>query len=422
MFAEATGDRQWIHTDPVRAAAGPFGGPIAHGYLTLALAPLVIAEVVEVDHVPAALNYGVNKVRFPAPVPVGGRVRGVVHPGRRRTAARRDRSGVHCGVRTRALRPPGLRRRGRRHLPLSSAACPQPLKSSRSHRQSKEFTMPEAVIVAAARSPIGRAFKGSLTRLRPDDLAATIIRAALDQVPELDLDDIDDLMLGCGLPGGEQGFNMARVVAVLLGMDRVPGTTITRYCASSLQTSRMAMHAIRAGEGDVFISAGVETVSRFAKGSSDSLPDTQNPLFADAQARSAALAAGRAGRLDGPAGRRAAARRLPGDGPDRREPRAGQERHPAGDGRVRGAQPEPGRKGRRRWLLGAGDHPGHPAGRHGHRHRRLPASRRHPRRGRRPQAGVPAGRPGHRRQRLPVERRRGRPGDHERHQGPRPRA
>jgi acyl dehydratase len=78
MFAEATGDRQWIHTDPIRAAAGPFGGPIVHGYLTLALAPVVIAEVVAVDNVLAALNYGVNKVRFPAPVPVGGRVRGVV--------------------------------------------------------------------------------------------------------------------------------------------------------------------------------------------------------------------------------------------------------------------------------------------------------------------------------------------------------
>jgi acetyl-CoA C-acetyltransferase len=95
--------------------------------------------------------------------------------------------------------------------------------------------MPEAVIVAAARSPIGRAFKGSLKDLRADDLAATIVRAALDQVPELDVSDIDDLMLGCGLPGGEQGFNMGRVVAVLLGLDHVPGTTITRYCSSSLQ-------------------------------------------------------------------------------------------------------------------------------------------------------------------------------------------
>jgi acetyl-CoA C-acetyltransferase len=145
--------------------------------------------------------------------------------------------------------------------------------------------MPEAVIVATARSPIGRAFKGSLKDLRPDDLATTIVRAALDKVPQLDPTEIDDLMLGCGLPGGEQGFNMGRVVSVLLGMDHLPGTTITRYCSSSLQTTRMAMHAIKAGEGDVFISAGVEMVSRFVKGNSDSLPDTHNPRFADAEAR-----------------------------------------------------------------------------------------------------------------------------------------
>ncbi|HEY2831067.1 MAG TPA: acetyl-CoA C-acetyltransferase [Sporichthyaceae bacterium] len=146
--------------------------------------------------------------------------------------------------------------------------------------------MTEAVIVATARSPIGRAFKGSLTTIRPDDLTAQMIRAALAKVPQLPIEQVDDLMLGCGLPGGEQGFNMARVVAVLLGQDRLPGTTITRYCSSSLQTTRMALHAIKAGEGDVFISAGVETVSRFAKGSSDSLPDTQNPFFAQAQAHS----------------------------------------------------------------------------------------------------------------------------------------
>ncbi|MFC5993876.1 acetyl-CoA C-acetyltransferase [Pseudonocardia hispaniensis] len=152
--------------------------------------------------------------------------------------------------------------------------------------------MPEAVIVAAARSPIGRAFKGSMTTIRPDDLTAQIVRAALDQVPQLSAGDIDDLMLGCGLPGGEQGFNMGRVVAVLLGYDTLPGTTITRYCSSSLQTTRMALHAIRAGEGDVFISAGVETVSRFAKGNSDSLPDTHNPIFADAEARTVEAAAG----------------------------------------------------------------------------------------------------------------------------------
>jgi acetyl-CoA C-acetyltransferase len=150
--------------------------------------------------------------------------------------------------------------------------------------------MPEAVIVAAARSPIGRAFKGSLKDLRPDDLTATIVRAALDQVPQLEPTDIDDLVLGCGLPGGEQGYNMGRVVSVLLGMDHLPGATITRYCSSSLQTTRMAMHAIRAGEGDVFISAGVEMVSRFVKGNSDSLPDTHNPVFADAEARVAKVA------------------------------------------------------------------------------------------------------------------------------------
>src|SRR3712207_6063102 len=145
--------------------------------------------------------------------------------------------------------------------------------------------MPEAVIVATARSPIGRAFKGSLTEFRPDDLTATIVRAALDKVPALDPRDIDDLMLGCGLPGGEQGFNMARVVAVLLGYDHLPGVTLTRYCSSSLQTTRMALHAIKAGEGDVFVSAGVEMVSRYVKGNSDTLPDTTNPVFADALAR-----------------------------------------------------------------------------------------------------------------------------------------
>lgn len=132
--------------------------------------------------------------------------------------------------------------------------------------------MTEAVIVATARSPIGRAFKGSLKEMRPDDLAVQMLQAALAKVPELDPNDIVDLMLGCGLPGGEQGSNMGRNVAVLAGFDKVPGTTITRYCSSSLQTSRMAFHAIKAGEGDVFISAGVEAVSRFSKGNSDFIP------------------------------------------------------------------------------------------------------------------------------------------------------
>ncbi|SCL60901.1 acetyl-CoA C-acetyltransferase [Micromonospora chersina] len=159
----------------------------------------------------------------------------------------------------------------------------------------------DAVIVATARSPIGRAFKGSLREVRPDDLAATIVQAALDKVPALDPTTIDDLYLGCGLPGGEQGFNMARVVATLLGLDGLPGATLTRYCASSLQTTRMAMHAIRAGEGDVFISAGVETVSRYARGNSDTLPPEaqalvgggwENPRFAEARERSKARAQG----------------------------------------------------------------------------------------------------------------------------------
>src|SRR6266571_9048576 len=152
--------------------------------------------------------------------------------------------------------------------------------------------MPEAVVVATARSPIGRAMKGTLKELRPDDLTATIIRAALDKVPQLDPRDIVDLHLGCGLPGGESGFNMGRVVAVMLGYDGLPGTTITRYCSSSLQSTRMAFHAIKAGEGDCFISAGVECVSRFAKGSSDSWPDTKNPVFAAAEERSEGLAKG----------------------------------------------------------------------------------------------------------------------------------
>jgi acetyl-CoA C-acetyltransferase len=147
--------------------------------------------------------------------------------------------------------------------------------------------MPEAVIVATARSPIGRAFKGTLTTIRPDDAVRQMIAAALAKVPQLDPAEIADLMLGCGLPGGEQGFNMARVVAIMLGYDHLPGATITRYCSSSLQTTRMAFHAIKAGEGDVFLSAGVECVSRFANGSSDSWPDTQNPVFAGAQQRTA---------------------------------------------------------------------------------------------------------------------------------------
>ncbi|MDG3012313.1 acetyl-CoA C-acetyltransferase [Rhodococcus sp. D2-41] len=152
--------------------------------------------------------------------------------------------------------------------------------------------MPEAVIVSAVRSPIGRAGKGSLKDVRPDDLAAQMVAAALAKVPELDPTEIDDLIMGCGQPGGQSGFNIGRVVAAALGYDFLPGVTVNRYCSSSLQTTRMAMHAIRAGEGDVFISAGVESVSSFKTGNADGWPNTHNPKYADAEARTAKLAEG----------------------------------------------------------------------------------------------------------------------------------
>ncbi|SOD72691.1 acetyl-CoA C-acetyltransferase [Jatrophihabitans sp. GAS493] len=151
--------------------------------------------------------------------------------------------------------------------------------------------MTEAVIVSTARSPIGRAVKGSLASMRPDDLAVQMVRAALDKVPSLDPREIDDLMVGCGQPAGEGGFNIGRTIAVGLGYDFLPGTVVNRYCSSSLQTSRMAFHAIKAGEGEVFISAGVETVSRFAIGSADGWPGSQNPIYAEAGERTEKVAA-----------------------------------------------------------------------------------------------------------------------------------
>ncbi len=151
--------------------------------------------------------------------------------------------------------------------------------------------MPEAVIVSTARSPIGRAFKGSMKDERPDDIAAQMVTAALAKVPELDPNSIEDLMMGCGSPAGEQGFNIARVVAVMAGLENVPGVTVNRYCSSSLQTIRMAAHAIRAGEGDAFISAGVEFVSRYLIGASDNALAV-NAIFNDAQARTTARSEG----------------------------------------------------------------------------------------------------------------------------------
>jgi len=161
--------------------------------------------------------------------------------------------------------------------------------------------MPEAVIVSTARSAIGRAFKGSLKDERPDDISAQIVQAALAKVPELDSSEIGDLMMGCGSPAGEQGFNIARVVAVMAGLENVPGVTVNRYCSSSLQTIRMAAHAVKAGEGDAFISAGVEFVSRYGNGASDGGGAT-NPIFDGAQARTAARAEGGADSWTAPEG------------------------------------------------------------------------------------------------------------------------
>jgi len=143
--------------------------------------------------------------------------------------------------------------------------------------------MPEAVIVATGRTPIGRANKGSLVDCRPDDLGALVIREVLAKVPEVDPQSVEDVLMGCGQPGGEAGYNVARVAALLAGLPDVPGVTVNRYCSSSLQTIRMAAHAIRAGEGDVFVAAGVETVSRYRNGASDTGP--HNELFADAETR-----------------------------------------------------------------------------------------------------------------------------------------
>ncbi len=145
--------------------------------------------------------------------------------------------------------------------------------------------MPEAVIVSVARTPIGRAMKGSLKNERPDDLTAFIVDTALNKIPELDRNTVEDLYLGCGQPAGESGYNLARIVAIQANMPLVPGVTINRYCSSSLMSIRMAHHAIKAGEGDVFIAAGVETVSRFMSGMADSGP--HNPLYAAAEARTA---------------------------------------------------------------------------------------------------------------------------------------
>ena len=144
--------------------------------------------------------------------------------------------------------------------------------------------MVEAVIVATARTPVGRANKGSLAEVRPDDMSAFIIGNVLSKVPGLDPADVEDVIWGIGQPGGEGGYNIARVASILSGLN-APGVTVNRYCSSSLQTIRMAAHAIKAGEGDCFVAGGVETVSRYINGAADSGP--HNDQFAGAQGRSA---------------------------------------------------------------------------------------------------------------------------------------
>jgi acetyl-CoA C-acetyltransferase len=150
----------------------------------------------------------------------------------------------------------------------------------------------DAVVLAAVRTPIGRAGKGSLVAMRSDELAAIAVRAALDAVPAVEPGDIEDLLMGCGQPAAEQGFNIGRITAVLAGLREVPGVTVNRYCSSSLMTIRIAAQAIRAGEGECFIAAGTEACSRFDKGNADRVPDTKNPRFDEAQARSARRAEG----------------------------------------------------------------------------------------------------------------------------------
>ena len=148
--------------------------------------------------------------------------------------------------------------------------------------------MAEAVIVAASRTPIGRALKGSLTEARPDDLSAFILSDVMAKI-DLDPTQVEDVMWGIGQPGAEGGNNIARVISAMQGLD-LPGVTVNRYCSSSLQTIRMAAHAIKAGEGDCFVAGGVETVSRYVNGIADTGP--HNEKFADAQARTKTRAEG----------------------------------------------------------------------------------------------------------------------------------
>ena len=260
--------------------------------------------------------------------------------------------------------------------------------------------MPDAVIVATGRTPIGRAFKGSLVECRPDDLAALAIKEVVAKVPQLDPAEIEDVILGCGQPGGESGFNIARVAALLAGID-APGVTVNRYCSSSLQSIRMAAHAITAGEGDVFVSPA----SRRRAGSSSAWPTTARRTRCSTRPACAATSARRAAPRRG---------RAPSGLPDIYIAMGQTAENVAeyenvsreDDGRVRRplAAAGRGRPGAR--LLRPRDHPGHHALRRRRHRGRRPPCRHHRREARHARAGVPARRQGHRRQRLPAQRRR----------------
>ena len=278
--------------------------------------------------------------------------------------------------------------------------------------------MTEAVIVSTARSPFGRAFKGSLKEVRPDDLAASVIQAALDKVPALDKRLVEDLYLGCAEPSGRHGSNMAKVVATLLDLDATPAATINRFCASSAQTTRMAFHAIKAGEGDIFVSAGVECVSQYTDwaGAGGAKEDQQNGRFADAQARTKRIAETNETwtdpREDG---------LLPdiyiamGQTAENVATAYGISRERQDEWGV--TSPEPRRGRHRPRLLRLGDHAGHDARRHRRQQGRRPPRRRHARGRAGPQPGLPPAGHRHGRQLLPAQRRRRRPRHHERHQG-----
>ena len=279
--------------------------------------------------------------------------------------------------------------------------------------------MPEAVIVSTARSPIGRAFKGSLKDERPDDLAAAMVTAALAGIPAFDAAagpgrGLDDIYLGCAEPSGEAGSNMARVVSILAGLDNVPAATINRFCASSLQTLRMAFHAIKAGEGQAFVAAGVEAVSRYRDwaGAGETDASTHNPRFEAARKRTEARAAVQHA-VDRPAAGRPDAGRVHRHGPDGGERRHKLRHHPCGAGRLGGAQPEPGRGGHRFRVLRPRNHALYPRRRLGGGPRRFTAARRHSRGGRRPAAGFPQRRHRDGRERVPAQRRGRRRRGHE---------